>query len=183
VLTRDGFDLRRHPISLLSLGDLGWVQIANFVVAGLLVLASAVGLRRTLHPGRAGAWGPILVGVFGVGLVAGGIFPTDPALGFPAGAPAGNPETASWHAVVHDLAPGLALDAVIIATVVLARRYAAQRERGWAAYSVLTGVAVLVLSWWPDLDGISVRLALAVTLAFAWLAAVTVSSGTSRPSR
>jgi Protein of unknown function (DUF998) len=65
VLTRDGFDLRRHPLSLLSLGDLGWVQIANFVVSGLLAIAFAVGSRRVLHPGRAGTWGPLLLGLYG----------------------------------------------------------------------------------------------------------------------
>ena len=40
--TRDGFDLKRHPFSLLSLGDLGWIQIANFVIVGLLFTAGAV---------------------------------------------------------------------------------------------------------------------------------------------
>jgi Protein of unknown function (DUF998) len=34
AFTRDGFDLRRHPLSLLSNGDLGWIQIANFIVTG-----------------------------------------------------------------------------------------------------------------------------------------------------
>jgi hypothetical protein len=29
AVTREGFDLTRHPMSLLSLGDLGWIQIAN----------------------------------------------------------------------------------------------------------------------------------------------------------
>ena len=52
AFTRDGFDPGRHPISLLSLGDLGWIQIANFVVTGALFVACAVGLRRVLHPGR-----------------------------------------------------------------------------------------------------------------------------------
>ncbi|HET6728167.1 MAG TPA: DUF998 domain-containing protein, partial [Jiangellaceae bacterium] len=44
MLTRDGFDPSRHPLSLLSLGDLGWIQIANFVIAGLLFTASGVGM-------------------------------------------------------------------------------------------------------------------------------------------
>jgi hypothetical protein len=29
ALTRDGFDLTRHPASLLSNGDVGWVQITS----------------------------------------------------------------------------------------------------------------------------------------------------------
>jgi hypothetical protein len=68
ALTRDGFDPSRHPLSLLSLGELGWIQIANFVVTGLLYVACAVGMWRVLHPGRSGTWGPVLVGGFGVGL-------------------------------------------------------------------------------------------------------------------
>ena len=60
VLTRDGYDLTQHPISMLSLGELGWIQIVNFVLAGLLSIAFAVGMRRVLHSGRAGTWGPVL---------------------------------------------------------------------------------------------------------------------------
>jgi hypothetical protein len=35
AFTRTGFDLARHPLSLLSLGSLGWIQILNFVVSGI----------------------------------------------------------------------------------------------------------------------------------------------------
>jgi hypothetical protein len=66
ALTRTGFELSKHPLSLLSVGDLGCIQIANFVVAGLLFVASAVGVRRALHAGLAGTWGPWLIGIFGV---------------------------------------------------------------------------------------------------------------------
>ena len=66
AFTRDGFDPGRHPLSLLSLGDLGWIQIANFVVTGALFVTCAVGLRRVLHPGPAGNWGPRLVGAVGL---------------------------------------------------------------------------------------------------------------------
>nr|WP_241825674.1 DUF998 domain-containing protein [Micromonospora sp. CB01531] len=61
VLTRDGFDLSRQPLSLLALGQHGWIQIANFVVSGLLALAGAAGLRRALRGGAGGTWGPALV--------------------------------------------------------------------------------------------------------------------------
>lgn len=172
VLTRDGFDLSRHPLSLLSLGELGWIQIANFVLAGALAVAAAIGMRRVLHPGRAGTWGPVLIALFGVGLIAGGVFLADPSLGFPVGAPTGTPAESSWHATVHNIAPGLALDAVIVAGFVFARRFAGLRQRAWVAYCVATGVVVLVLSWWPSTDGISVRLALAVTIAFAFVSAI-----------
>ena len=63
AFTREGFDLSRHPLSLLSLGDLGSIQIANFVVTGALFVACAIGMRRACVPaggahGRRGWSGP-----------------------------------------------------------------------------------------------------------------------------
>jgi hypothetical protein len=48
VLTRPGFDLRRQAIGLLSPDGLGWIQRSNFVISGLLVLASAFGMLAKL---------------------------------------------------------------------------------------------------------------------------------------
>ena len=169
ALTRDGFDLGRHPLSLLSLGELGWIQIANFVVAGLLSVALAVGLRRVLHPGRGGTWGPLLVGAYGVGLIGGGVFIADPGAGFPPGAPAGAPEQLSWHGILHDAAHVLAFLALIAACFVLARRFAGLGQRGWATYCVATGVALLGLMAWPDRDTVLVQLAVAIVLGWVWL--------------
>jgi hypothetical protein len=56
ALTRAGFEPTRHAISLLLLGDLGWVQLINFVATGLLAVALAVGAWRSSHPSpRAGS--------------------------------------------------------------------------------------------------------------------------------
>jgi len=35
VFTREGFDLTRHPLSMLSTGDLGWSRIVSFLIRGL----------------------------------------------------------------------------------------------------------------------------------------------------
>lgn len=139
-LSRSGFDPRRHPLSLLSLGDLGWVQIANFVLAGVLVLVSAVGVRTVLRPGRAARWGPILLAIYGGGLVWAGVFVTDPAFGFPAGTPDGGPVQLSWHGALHTLAPSVMNIALVAACVVFARRYASLGQRSWAAYCLIAGV-------------------------------------------
>jgi Protein of unknown function (DUF998) len=172
ALTRDGFDLGRHPLSLLSLGELGWIQIANFVVAGLLSVAFAVGLRRVLHPGRGARWGPLLIGLYGVGLVAGGVFVADAGAGFPPGAPAGAPEQLSWHGILHDAGHLLAFLSLILSCLVLARRFAALGQRGWATYCLATGVALLGLMAWPDRDTVLVQLAVAIVLGWAWLSAL-----------
>jgi hypothetical membrane protein len=143
--TRAGFDPRQHPLSLLSLGDLGWIQVTNFVVTGLLNVAFAVGLRRVLHPGHGGTWGPLLIGAYGVGLVGTGIFRADPAWGYPPGAPPGLPDDPSWHYILHGVAFFVVFISLIAACFVFARRFAAQGARGWAAYSAATGIALPAL--------------------------------------
>src|SRR4051794_17279111 len=79
MLLRSGFDITVHPISALSLGEAGWVQSANFVVAGLLTVVAATALHRRMRDTVGGTWGPLLVGLFGFGLALAGVFPTDPA--------------------------------------------------------------------------------------------------------
>jgi Protein of unknown function (DUF998) len=171
---RPGFDLRRHAISMLSLGDRGWVQVADFVICGLLFLALAAGVRRALHPGRAGTWGPLLVGAFGAGLVIAGAFSTDPALGFPPGAPAGMPSAMSWHAQLHSLGFLLAFGSLTAACFVLARGFAARGMPRWAAASAATGVAtpLLIVLGMTGLIATGVAFALAGVVTTWWLAAV-----------
>lgn len=132
--TRHGFDSSRHPLSALSLGDLGWIQTTNFVVTGLLAAAGAVGARRALWFGRARTWGPLLLGIYGLALVAAAAFVTDPVSGFPAaGIDAAPP---SWQGQAHNtaaLVSGLALDA---ASIVFARRFLSRGQHAWVAYSI-----------------------------------------------
>lgn len=89
AFTRSGFDLARHSLSLLTNGDRGWIHMAMLVTTGLLTMAGAVGLRQSLTGGPGRSWGPILVGIYGAGLVAAGLLTADPAQGFPPGTPAG----------------------------------------------------------------------------------------------
>ena len=137
---RPDYDAARTFVSQLSLTDQGWQQIANFVVSGALIIGFAVGLRRVLPGSR---WGPILIGAAGVGLVLSGIFLTDPALGYPPGTPEGFPATNSWHATVHYVAALLVFAGLPAAAFVLARRFRAEGNRGWATYSMLTAVGML----------------------------------------
>ena len=81
----------------------------------------------------------------------------------------GAPEQLSWHGILHDVAHVLAFLSLIVACFVLARRFAAHRQRGWAGYCVATGVALLGLMAWPDQDTVIVQLALAIVLGWAWL--------------
>jgi hypothetical protein len=145
AFTRDGFDPARHLLSLLSLGDDGWIQVANFVVAGLLVVASAFGVARVVRAGRGATWLPRLVAVYGISLVWGGVFIADPADGYPAGTPDGLPESMSWHGTLHAFAAPVMGIALVAACIVFARRFAAHGHRAWSVYCLGSGAAFVVL--------------------------------------
>src|SRR5256885_14244215 len=82
---RDGFDPTRHAASQLANGDLGWIQIATFLVIGAMTIAAAIGGRRAIGRGRLSAWGWGLLGGYGAGLGAPGVFRAEPLGGFPPG--------------------------------------------------------------------------------------------------
>ena len=180
--TRTGFDPAKHPASLLSVGDLGWIQIANFVLCGLLYLASAFGMRSALRSGRAAVWGPRLIGAFGVALVAGGVLVADPGLGFPPGTPEGIPATMSWHGMLHAVAPVVGFLALSLACFVFARRSFGRAERGWAVFSIGTGVVIQVLGAIPNANMNFIPLWAAMVLGFGW-ASAQAARLVARPSR
>lgn len=180
-MARDGFDFRRHPLSLLSLGASGWVQVTVFVVTGLLVCAAAVGMRRPLRDGVGRRWAPILFWVHGTALVWAGVFPADPMDGFPAGTPAGMPDTISWHAILHSIAPALGGLALTVAAFVFARRFAREGRRGWAVWSIVVAVVYLVLGNAGTVTG-DFRLMLAGGAAI-WLWASAVCAALAVPEK
>ncbi len=174
ALTREGFDLGRHPASMLSLGELGWIQVGNFVAAGILAVSFAIAAARALRDGPGARLGPLLIAAFGVGLVVAGVFVGDPAFGFPPGAPEGVPDTLSSHAVLHGIGFTIAFLAVSAACLVFARRFLVRGERAWAVYSVATAAIATALSMVPGQDGASVRYFVATVLVWTWVSALAI---------
>jgi hypothetical protein len=177
MLIRDGFDIRRHALSLLSNGELGWIQISNFLLSGLLLIGGAAGMQRVLRGSKGGRWGPPLIGVYGLGLIGAGLFRANPALGFPPGLPADAYGTVSWHGMLHFFSGGIGFLALIAACFVFARRFAAIKQRGWAIYSLVTGVLFLAaffgIASGSKGAGVSLAFAVAVVLGCAWISAMT----------
>ncbi|MGW0587333.1 DUF998 domain-containing protein [Streptosporangium sp. NPDC002607] len=170
AFTRDGFDLSRHMLSQLATGDLGWLQIANFIVTGTLFIAAAIGMRRTLRQGRGAKWGPLLIGVFGGALILAGIFVTDPASGYPAGSADG---VISWHGALHNVASMVAGLALLAASLVFARRFLTGKQKGWAIYSVASGIIYAVLPQTnPGL--MSLLFAIASLIGWAWISTLSL---------
>jgi hypothetical protein len=175
---RDGFEFHRHPVSMLALGEFGWIQIANFVVTGALFVACAFGMRRVLHPGRGGTWGPWLIGLFGAALIGGGVFLSDPALGFPPGTPEGPPAELSVPGILHGLAFAIGMASLIAAFFVFARRFAAVRDRAWSRYSLASG-AVFILLFVAGMASNDFRL-LGIAIILGWMWASLTAARLSR---
>ncbi|MFC3503118.1 DUF998 domain-containing protein [Micromonospora krabiensis] len=170
-LTRDGFDFRRHPVSVLSTGDLGWIQIATFLATGLLTIGGAGALRRTEPVGAVRL--SRLLTLYGVGLVGAGLFSADPVDGFPAGTPRGAGQI-SWHGGLHFVAAAVGFVALIMATVLVARRAVRAGDRAWATLSLATG-AYFAVAWVALIvrpgPVTMVGFGLAVLASWAWVTA------------
>ena len=172
AFTRPGFDVARHPASVLSNGDLGWIQVANFLLCGALSIGAAIGMRRVLRTGRGSTWGPILIGLSGVGMILGAVFTADPVDGFPLGTPLGPPTTISTIGLLHFVAGLVGFGGWIAASFVFARRFAALGQTGWALFSRATGALFLAAFLLTAAAAVPVMaLVGAVALAWAWVSA------------
>ncbi len=171
--TRRGYDPIRLQVSYLSLGDQGWIQIANFCLSGVLAIFFGWGLRQALQSGRGSLLGPVLVAGYGVGLIVSGVFVTDAAFGYPPGTPSGGASTTTIHGLLHVI-PGVPLTfgCPILASLVLAWRFWGDRARGWAIYSVSTPLLVAAAQIVVPESSMGLAQRIALTLLAAWLAAI-----------
>ena len=172
AVAHDGFDLTRHAWSQLAAGPQGWIQMANLILSGAMVVAFAVGLHRS-SPSR---WAPRLIATYGLGLVAAGLLVADPAAGYPVGMPV--PAVPSWHGIGHFVAGGIGFAAFIAACFVLARTFSRSGARRLAWWSRITGVgftaAFVGISSGSSSPAVILAFVAAVLAAWAWLAGVAV---------
>lgn len=154
AFTRPGFDLGRDALSLLLLGDNGWLQALNLVLAGLMTVVAAVGLLRTPAWPRAAG---VLVALYGVCLLASAFAPPDaPGIGF------------TTSGLLHLVFGGIGFVSLGAAAIVASRWH---RPGLWSlvagAVIILAFVAGGALSSGPA--GVAL-LWLAVVVGWAWLA-------------
>jgi len=162
--TRAGYDLTRHPVSMLALGDRGWIQTTSFVVCGLFMLVAAAGLRRARAGQKAGTWGPILFVTQGIGLLVAAAFEMDPGDGFPIGTPAGAPTTMSGHMILHNVGGSLTFFTLIAACFVLARVF----DRPWKVAGRAAAIVFAAGLVWAMTGGAAGSLTLFLGVAIAW---------------
>jgi hypothetical protein len=135
---RPGYNPIYHTGSELVLGERGWIQRANFLQAGVGMFAFAVGVHQALNS----VIGAVLLAIFGLGLIASGVFVPDPIRGYPPGAPTGTPAELTWHHQVHTAAGPVMFLAILGASLALAGRL----QGPWQLYTVFTAVAGLALT-------------------------------------
>lgn len=109
-----------------------------------------------------------MIGAFGAALIAGGVFVADPGLGFPPGTPDGVPDEMSWHAMVHAAAPVIGFLALSLACFVFARRSLRVGERGWAGWSIFTGISIQILGVMSNVSLNFIPLWAGMVLGFGW---------------
>jgi hypothetical membrane protein len=138
-VTRPAYNPWRSWISELSLGDQGWINIANLTISGLLILGFALALQRVFPSGPASRWGPRLVALFAVSLFLAGVFVIDPNGHYP---PNIQP-TISLHGIIHKIVAPLIFISSSAACFVVARRFATEwYGKRWVRYSRVTGVLI-----------------------------------------
>jgi hypothetical protein len=142
-LINPGFDLSIHLISLLSIGQNGYLQIANFALCGVFNILFAVGVWRVLHGGPSGTFAPIFIALHGMLLVTVAVFVTDPSNGFPPGSV--TPTTPTTHGAIHAFGALWVFITNAIALAVFVRHFIASRERWWAVYCGASAVAMVAI--------------------------------------
>ena len=179
AVTRDGFDLVRHEWSLLANGSFGWIQSANLVLSGAMIIAAAVGLAAI-------AAAPVPARAVG-----------SPAHRWLRGEPdrrrscsalirrsafrsvhQKSPARSAGTGSLTSAAAAVGFACLGAACFVLARRFAVENRRRWAVASRLVGVVFLTGFAAVASSGGSVAANLAFTAAVimvcGWLSAVSI---------
>src|SRR5687767_8412372 len=94
-MLRTGYDPRGMYVSELALGTRGWIQAANFVISGILLLFFARGVASEFREGRASRFGPILLMIVAFSLLVSGFFTMDPVT---------TPRDQwTWYGILHNI--------------------------------------------------------------------------------
>jgi hypothetical membrane protein len=122
------------PISALAAWPLGWIQNLNFYVSGVLIVLFVVALHGAVRPTPRGRAGVALLLIGGVALAMNGAFPWRMIDGVPT-----EPPAHAASAITTFASTGVGM-------IVFSRRMNADvRWRRYAAYSLWSGILVLIL--------------------------------------
>ena len=180
--TREGYSPFRFPISSLSICDLGWIQITNFIISGSLIFLFAFGLRNALLPSKDSKWIPRLIGAVGLGLIGAGIFSSDPVFGYPMTEPLAIAQF-TIHGHLHDFFSIFVFVCLPITCFKYRKRFTILNEQRWSLYSLLTAITMLITFLLAGIGfkqtiglveyaGVFQRLS--IIIGFTWISAIAI---------
>lgn len=180
--TREGYSPFRFPISSLSIGDLGWIQITNFIISGSLIFLFAFGLRNALLLSKDSKWIPRLIGAVGLGLIGAGIFSSDPVFGYPMTEPLAIAQF-TIHGHLHDFFSIFVFVCLPITCFKYRKRFTILNEQRWSLYSLLTAITMLITFLLAGIGfkqtiglveyaGVFQRLS--IIIGFTWISAIAI---------
>jgi Protein of unknown function (DUF998) len=148
---RPGYDPLSTYVSALSLGALGWIQIDNFVIFGLLMLFFTRGVAAEFPTGKASRGGLALLIIISLLFIVSGPLVMDPA---------GTPlNQATIHGTIHGLAGGVIFLLMPISCFVYLRRF--RQDPNWRfflwgtlALGIIIAAAVVLLTITTKLPGL-----------------------------
>jgi hypothetical protein len=132
---RPGYDPVTTYVSALSLGSRGWIQIANFIVLGLLMLLFTRAVAAEFRTGKASRWGLIFLTVIAFLFIVSGPLVMDPT---------GTPlSQVTVHGTIHGLAGGIIFILMPISCFIYLRRF--RQDPAWRSFqwdTLLLGTVV-----------------------------------------
>jgi len=138
---RPGYYALSTYVSALSLGPRGWIQMVNFVVLGVLLLAFTARVASEFQTGEASRGGPILLAIIAILFMVSGPFRMDPMGTLSS--------QVTVHGTIHGLAGGIIFILMPITCFVFLRRF--RVDPNWRS-----------LQWWTL--GLGILIAAAVVL-------------------
>jgi len=138
---RPGYKPQKTYVSALSLGSRGWIQIANFIIFGLLMFLFTRALAVEFKNGKASRWGLILLTVTAFCFLLSGPFVMDPT-----GTPLAQ---VTVHGTIHGILGAIAFMLMPISCFVYLRRFNADPSyrnlRWWTLCLGTISAAALIL--------------------------------------
>ncbi len=139
-------DLVRYGtnVGFYSVGPYGSIFVAAFIALGLAGLALASGLRRAVAPSRFLQAGSVLIGLFGIGWIVGGIFRDAPDVA--SLEPVLKENVPSASTMIHGLGSFGGLFLVMAGMLILSIAF--KRDGRWHSFwipSLILGLATLAL--------------------------------------
>ena len=186
TLRQAGYSIAEEHLSGLAAPDARnpEIMIAGFLGLGACSIAFGSALEEALGGRERAGLGPALVRAAGLGTIAAGLLRRDQMLLHPPGGATGQ----SWHNHGHDLASGLLYASLLVAPLLLARRFRGDPE--WdalrlPALATTAGSAALLGLFWSQAlaqwGGVIQRVIATVPLGM--MAALAVRLLSREPSR